>query len=284
MKNTQIPFETASGKASKISGVDSKYHIEVRPSDVGVQDRVVVQSIIKDMASLSVDQSIYKKPFRVVIMQEADLLTFDAQQALRRTMEKYAGSCKLFLCCTSLNKIIEPIISRCMVIRLPSPTSAQMLPILRNVAKKENLNITDKFCNILADKSDRNLRRAVLMLEASVAKGGKNSTYDNENQLVVPDWKVYISTIVDRILANPSGDAVLNARSHLYELINRLIPRHVIFESLVLEFCKRLDDKAKYAVYRAASKYQHMSLFGEKPIIFLEGFLLDFMCLSLESK
>jgi hypothetical protein len=47
---------------------------------------------------------------------------------------------------------------------------------------------------------------------------------------------------------------------------------------------KRLDDKAKYALYAAASKYQHMSLFGEKPIIFLEGFLLDFICLKTETK
>jgi replication factor C subunit 3/5 len=103
-------------------------------------------------------------------MQEADLLTFDAQQALRRTMEKYAGSCKLFLCCTSLNKIIEPIISRCMVIRLPAPTTEQLIPILQRVSTKECLNVTEKFYKILAEKSDRNVRRAVLMLEASVAK------------------------------------------------------------------------------------------------------------------
>lgn len=103
-------------------------------------------------------------------MQEADLLTFDAQQALRRTMEKYAGSCKLFLCCTSLNKIIEPVVSRCMVIRLPAPTSKQLVPILQNVAARESFQINDSFCKLLAEKSDRNVRRAVLMLEASVAK------------------------------------------------------------------------------------------------------------------
>lgn len=103
-------------------------------------------------------------------MQEADLLTFDAQQALRRTMEKYAGSCKLFLCCTSLNKIIEPVVSRCMVIRLPAPTSKQLVPILQNVAARESFQINDNFCKLLAEKSDRNVRRAVLMLEASVAK------------------------------------------------------------------------------------------------------------------
>jgi len=215
-------------------------------------------------------------------MQEADLLTIDAQQALRRTMEKYAGSCKLFLCCTSLNKIIEPIVSRCMVIRLPAPTPDQMIPILKRVAEKEGLTISESFYKTLAEKSDRNVRRAVLMLEATVAKGGKNATYDVEKMLVVPDWKDYIATIAQRILANPSGDGVLSIRNNLYELINRLIPKHVIFECLVTELCNRVDDNAKYAVYRAASKYQHMSLFGEKPIIFLEGFLLDFIVLKAD--
>jgi replication factor C subunit 3/5 len=104
-------------------------------------------------------------------MQEADLLSFDAQQALRRTMEKYAGSCKLFLCCTSLNKIIDPVISRCMVIRLPAPSVEQLTPILKNVAEKECVNISNNFCRLLAAKSDHNVRRALLMLEASVAKG-----------------------------------------------------------------------------------------------------------------
>jgi replication factor C subunit 3/5 len=104
-------------------------------------------------------------------MHEADMLTFDAQQALRRTMEKYSGSCKLFLCCTSLNKLIEPIISRCMVVRLPAPTVAQMIPIIKKVAENERLNISDKFCEILTEKSDRNVRRTLLLLESSVARG-----------------------------------------------------------------------------------------------------------------
>jgi replication factor C subunit 3/5 len=104
-------------------------------------------------------------------MQEADLLTFDAQQALRRTMEKYAGSCKLFLCCTSLNKIIDPVISRCMVIRLPAPSTDTLISILKNVSAREDVNGSDNFYKVLVEKCDRNVRRSILTLEATISKG-----------------------------------------------------------------------------------------------------------------
>jgi replication factor C subunit 3/5 len=58
----------------------------------------------------------------VVVLMEADNLTKDAQHTLRRTMEKYAGSCKLILCCQSVTKVIDPLRSRCMIIRVPAPS------------------------------------------------------------------------------------------------------------------------------------------------------------------
>lgn len=53
---------------------------------------------------------------------EADQLTRDAQDALRRTMEKYSSTCRLILCCESIARIIDPLRSRCMAIRVASPS------------------------------------------------------------------------------------------------------------------------------------------------------------------
>lgn len=61
-------------------------------------------------------------PFSVVLLTEVDKLTKDAQHALRRTMEKYMATCRLILCCNSISKIIAPIQSRCLAIRVPAPS------------------------------------------------------------------------------------------------------------------------------------------------------------------
>ena len=53
---------------------------------------------------------------------EAENLTKEAQHSLRRTMEKYAATCKIILCCESASRLIEPLKSRCMIIPVASPT------------------------------------------------------------------------------------------------------------------------------------------------------------------
>ena len=103
-------------------------------------------------------------------MMEADQLTIDAQQALRRTMEKYASSCKLFLCCTSMNKLIEPLVSRCMVVRLPAPGKSEAWELLKGICALENVRVQTTYLPKLIEHCDYNMRRCLLTLEGSVAK------------------------------------------------------------------------------------------------------------------
>ena len=65
----------------------------------------------------------------MIILTEVDCLTKDAQHALRRTMEKYMATCRLILCCNSTSKVIPPIRSRCLGIRVASPTIEEVLLI-----------------------------------------------------------------------------------------------------------------------------------------------------------
>ena len=61
-----------------------------------------------------------------VIINEADTLTRDAQAALRRTMEKYMSNIRIILCANSTSKLIAPIKSRCLLVRVAAPTEDEV--------------------------------------------------------------------------------------------------------------------------------------------------------------
>ena len=63
----------------------------------------------------------------MVVLNEVDSLSRNAQAGLRRTMEKYTGSCRLILCCENSGRIIPPIRSRCLCIRIAAPTPLEVL-------------------------------------------------------------------------------------------------------------------------------------------------------------
>lgn len=76
---------------------------------------------------------------KIVILDEADSMTGGAQQALRRTMEIYSNTTRFALACNQSNKIIEPIQSRCAVLRYTKLSDAQILRRLMEICKMEHV-------------------------------------------------------------------------------------------------------------------------------------------------
>jgi DNA polymerase III delta prime subunit len=92
------------------------------------------------------------------------------QAALRRTMEKYTSACRFILVCNNACKVIEPVRSRCVCIRVAAPTKDEIKECLAHVAKKEGLVLPVPLADRIATASNRNLRRAILMLETCKVK------------------------------------------------------------------------------------------------------------------
>lgn len=81
-------------------------------------------------------------------------------------MEKYVATCRLILCSNSTSRVLPAIKSRCLGIRVSAPTINEIKTILHYVAKQESLTVPDELATRIAEMSNRNLRRAILMLEA----------------------------------------------------------------------------------------------------------------------
>ncbi|XP_032878784.1 replication factor C subunit 3 isoform X2 [Amblyraja radiata] len=234
---------TPSKKKLEISTIASNYHLEVNASDAGNSDRVVIQELIKTVAQSQQLETSTQRDFKVVLLTEVDRLTKDAQHALRRTMEKYMSTCRLILCCNSTSKVISPIRSRCLAVRIPAPSIEEICHVLSGVCKKEGLILPQELARNIAEKSDRNLRKALLMCEACRVQ------------------------------------QLLEVRGRLYELLTHCIPPEIIMKGLLLELLNNCDGLLKGEVAQMAAYYEHRLQLGNKAIYHLEAFVAKFMAI-----
>lgn len=98
-------------------------------SEAGNYDRLVIQEILKEIAQTQQVDLNAKQRFKVVIINEADSLSRDAQAALRRTMEKYMSNMRIILCANSTSRLIAPIRSRCLLMRVAAPNAEEVRTI-----------------------------------------------------------------------------------------------------------------------------------------------------------
>ncbi|KAJ3358381.1 replication factor C subunit 4 [Allomyces javanicus] len=106
---------------------------------------------------------------KIVILDEADSMTAGAQQALRRTMELYSSTTRFALACNTSNKVIEPIQSRCAILRFARLSDTQVLSRVRTVAQRENVPMTPAGLEAVVFCADGDLRLAINHLQAAAS-------------------------------------------------------------------------------------------------------------------
>lgn len=250
------------------------YHLEITPSDVGNYDRVVIQELLKEVAQTQQVDLGAKQRFKVVVINEADGLTRDAQAALRRTMEKYSNNVRLILVANSTSGIIAPIRSRTLLVRVAAPTETEICDALSLAGKKENWKIVPKLNERIARESGRNLRRALLMFEACYAQ---NPDISEKTPIPPPDWEMLIDQIASDCIRERSPAMILQVRAKLYDLLTHCIPATMVIKTLCWKLCERVDEVLKADVVHWAAFYEHRIRQGSKVIFHLEAFVAKFM-------
>ncbi len=145
----------------------------------------VIRNTIKEFAKL---KSLTDIPYKIIILDEADSLTKEAQQALRRTMEKYSATCRFILACNELSKILDPIQSRCVIFKFKPLTEKDLRKLIMKIEKNERIKIDEKAIDILIKSTSGDLRKLVNTLQAasSISKNITEKTLEEISDFVEP--------------------------------------------------------------------------------------------------
>lgn len=158
----------------------------------------IVRNSIITFAKISIGSSDPEYPchdFKIVILDEADAMTPEAQAALRKVMEKMSGITRFCFICNYVNQIIDPIISRCMQFRFTPIEKKSIFTKLKHISQIEKINVSDECLNTIIKFSDGDVRQSIMNLQ--------NIKYiikykEKNNELVTPNDIIELSGGINR--------------------------------------------------------------------------------------
>ncbi len=269
-----------SNSKEKVMINQSRYHIIIEPNNNGF-DKYLIQEIIQEYAkteNLSIFK--YKKLFKIVIINKIDNLSYSAQASLRRTMEKYADTCKFIFICDQLSKIIEPLRSRCLLIRVPLPTKFQIIETLTQISYRENIKLLRDDYKYILDNCESKINNAIWLLE--MKKFGVPNTHS---------WMIVIDKIVNLVITKEEltnkflQDFIKKVRELFYILFITNIDVKKILLSLLRSLIEKINDiELKYKVVELVSAFELRISQGTRYIVHFEAMMVQILTLLNENK
>jgi replication factor C small subunit len=235
----------------------------------------VVREKVKNFART---KSIGNVPFKVIFLDEADALTPEAQQALRRTMENYSNTCRFVLSCNYSSKIIDPIQSRCALFRFKLLEKKDIDKYLRQIEIKENLKIDKESMEIIYEGSEGDCRKATNLLQ-STASISPNITPELISTVISNAKPKDIKVVLDYAL---SGDFQKSREKLLDVMLKESISGQDVIKAIQKEIWNlpiEPDLKVKLTEKTGESEFRIVE--GSDPFIQLQALLASFVLAGL---
>jgi len=182
--------ESGTGKTSTILAIAHQLfgsYINERVMELNASDERGI-GIVRDKIILFSKLAINDKPppFKLVILDEADSMTIDAQACLRQIMEKTASVTRFCFICNYINQIIEPILSRCVKFKFKQVNKYNMINRLKFIAKSENMVLKKENIETIIKFSNGDLRNAIMLLQNLnyITKINKKNVIHNFNRII----------------------------------------------------------------------------------------------------
>ena len=239
-----------------------------------VRERVKEFAAVMKLASTNTDD----KPFRIIILDEADEMTAEAQTALRRIIEDSSKTTRFIIICNYLSKIIEPIQSRCVVFHFTRLARQEVIAHLKMICEKEGVRYDERALSQIYDSTLGDLRHSINILQASAGMG--SVSLNNVNASVGLSGKAKVGEIIKLALAGKFNDARIKLMelTSVYGMSETDFLKYANQES----FDMKLDNLDEFASIMA--EYDYRMSIGAHPEIQLSALLAQLGKIGMKAK
>lgn len=247
-----------------VSYLCSNNHFIINPSKYNLYDKYIISNLIKIISKTKN----FDDNNKIIIIDQADLLSMEAQQSLRRTMEVYSKNCKFILIATKLNRVMYPIQSRCLKIRCALPKINDLIKRLNNLNDKFNLKLSDENKEKIIKICDLNFETLYLIIDMLY-----NFKIPIE-EIKIPQNKIKI--LIDKIFNSKTLDEFLEFKDILTKIIVDNIELNELIKNILLQVLKKknISNQQMYLCIKESTKCDHNINFSSKDIFHLEYFII----------
>lgn len=192
--------------------------------------------------------SVSFKPIKIVILDEADYLTIQAQASLRNVIETYSRFTRFILTCNYIERIIDPLQSRCQVLKITPPSKPSVAKHIANILDKENITYELADLGLIVNKYYPDVRKILNTCQINVVDGGQNDFYlkidesiltsGNYKNLILKELKSSSKssfTKIRQILADSNLDDFDEIYRFLYDSLDEYSNNDVTKSLIVIE-------------------------------------------------
>lgn len=213
-------------------------------------------------------------PFKIIILDEADSMTKDAQSALRRTMERESKTTRFCLICNYVTRIIEPITSRCAKFRFKMLAEDILSSRLKKICDEEGVLIEDSAIDAVLKTSEGDMRKAIMTLQSASRLSGKDGTISRE--MIFDISGVISEEYLDKLIEKCSRDSYEDLDKAIQDvimegfagsqLLSQLHDRIIVMENISDKqksiICEKMAEVDKALMDGADEYLQLMALFS----------------------
>jgi replication factor C subunit 3/5 len=230
---------SGTGKTSTIMALAKelyKNNINLMIMKLDASDDRGINTVREEIKGFAEKKNMFQKGVKLIILDEADSMTYDAQFALRRIIEKYSDTTRFCLICNYENKIINAIRSRCANFRFNPIQKNEIINFLKKICENENLTILENALDTIAELSNGDLRKAINLLQSISMK----STVITENicyEIAGIPTKQEINTIYETLLNTELS--FINIYNNINDIIkNNGYSLHLVLKELTIRILK----------------------------------------------
>ena len=265
---TTYSIAGSGNKTKKETVQNSDHHIIINPTSTNF-DRYLVHEIVKCYAgscTIDLTQNPNSK-FKTIQISNLDRLSHSAQTSLRRMIEVNASICRFIMWCDNLSNVIGPLKSRCVCIRIPRPSKAQLFSYLTYISLIKKCNPDMRSLVKIVDYSECNIKNAVWCLQLYMAKYEYTTNYDDAIKQIV-------QMIMDCNLCKIEDirDIFFNIWITNYEGVK--IIRDII-KNLIIK--TELNETCKINIIIKTSEIEYNLLRGRREVIHFDDFVVNTM-------